>query len=339
MGADHPGTLITMNNLALCYQAASKLDLALPLFEETLKLQKAKLGADHPDTLTSMNNLAAGYQAAKKLDLALPLYEETLKLRKATLGADHHETLTSMNNLAGGYHAAGKLDLALPLAEETLKLLKAKLGADHPNTLTSMNNLATGYKAANRLDLALPLFQEAATGMEKRSFQHELAGRIISNLIACHEQLQQFDQAEPWRRKWLAVVKARLGADSPAYAGELATLGLNLLQQKKWTDAETVLRECLVIREKKQPDVWTTFNMQSMLGRALLGQKKYAEAEPLLLKGYEGMKAREEKIPPQGKIRLREAIDRLIELYTVTNKPEEAKKWQAERAKYPSQKR
>ncbi len=28
-----------------------------------------------------------------------------------------------------------------------------------------------------------------------------------------------------------------------------------------------------------------------MLGGALLGQKKYAEAEPLLLKGYEGMKS------------------------------------------------
>ena len=27
-------------------------DLALPVFEETLKLRKAKLGTDHPDTLT-----------------------------------------------------------------------------------------------------------------------------------------------------------------------------------------------------------------------------------------------------------------------------------------------
>ena len=40
-----------MNNLALGYQAAGKLDKALPLFEETLTLTKAKLGPDHPDTL------------------------------------------------------------------------------------------------------------------------------------------------------------------------------------------------------------------------------------------------------------------------------------------------
>ena len=82
-----------MNNLAVAYQAAGKLDLALPLFEETLKLRKAKLGPDHPDTLDSMNNLAMAYQAAGKLDLALPLFEETLKLRKAKLGPDHPDTL------------------------------------------------------------------------------------------------------------------------------------------------------------------------------------------------------------------------------------------------------
>ncbi len=75
---------------------------------------------------------------------------------------------------------------------------------------------------------------------------------------------------------------------------------------------------------------------QQNLGAALLGQKKYADAEPLLLKGYEGMKQREKTIPPQGSTRLPEALDRLIELYTATNKPDEARKWRAERAKYPT---
>ena len=95
-----------MNDLALAYEAAGKLDLALPLFTETLKIMKGKLGPEHPDTLTSMNNLALTYQAAGKLDLALPLYKETLKLRQAKLGPDHPDTLTSMNNLALGYQVA-----------------------------------------------------------------------------------------------------------------------------------------------------------------------------------------------------------------------------------------
>jgi hypothetical protein len=52
----------------------------------------------------------------------------------------------------------------------------------------------------------------------------------------------------------------------------------------------------------------------------------------------ERMMARESKIPPPAKSRIPEALDRLIELYTATNKPDEVKKWQAERAKYPGAK-
>jgi hypothetical protein len=48
----------------------------------------------------------------------------------------------------------------------------------------------------------------------------------------------------------------------------------------------------VILYEKNQPDVGSTPNSQSLLGGALLGQKKYAEVEPLLLKRYEGMKQR-----------------------------------------------
>src|SRR5260370_3463044 len=106
-----------------------------------------------------------------------------------------------------------------------------------------------------------------------------------------------FDKSEPLYRQSLDNAKMQFGADDPQTAGSLAQLGLNLLKQKKYTDAEPVLRECLTIREKKEPDSWTTFNAKSMLGGALLGLKKYAEAEPLLLQGYEGMKEREAKTP------------------------------------------
>ena len=41
-------------------------------------------------------------------------------------------------------------------------------------------------------------------------------------------------------------------------------------------------------------------------------------------------------IPERGKVRLTEALDRLIKLYTERNMPDKVKKWQAERAKYPA---
>ena len=340
LGPEHPDTLISMNSLALTYQAAGKLDLALPLYEETLKLSRAKLGPEHPLTLAGTNNLAAAYKAAGKLDLAVRLFEETLKLRKAKLGPEHPDTLQSMNNLALAHQAVGKLNLALLLLQETLKVSKAKLGPEHPDTLTIMNNLALAYQAAGKLDLALPLLEETLKLRKaKLGPEHPDTLSSMNSLTSAYDEVKQFDKAEVLHRERLPLLKQKLGGDSPAYAGALAALGLNLLHQEKWTEAEPLLRECVAIREKQQPDAWTTFNTKSLLGGALLGQKKYADAEPLIVSGYEGMKQREKTIPPEGTTRIPEALDRLIELYTATNKPDEVKKWQAEGAKYPAVKK
>jgi tetratricopeptide (TPR) repeat protein len=195
------------------------------------------------------------------------------------------------------------------------------------------------YLSLGNFELAIPLFQEAIPTLSARfGPDHELTCKTIENLIRSYEHLDQFSDAEPWHGKLLAAAARRSGAKSTAYSNELANLGLNLTRQEKWTRAAPLLHECLAIREKTQPDAWNTFNTMSMLGGALLGQKRYTEAESLLLKGYEGMKKREESIPPQGTTRLPEALDRLIELYTATNKPDEVEKWQAERAKYPAEK-
>jgi eukaryotic-like serine/threonine-protein kinase len=103
-----------------------------------------------------------------------------------------------------------------------------------------------------------------------------------------------------------------------------------LLSQKKPAEAELKLRECLSIRQKAQPDDWTTFDAKSMLGEALLDQKKYADAESLLLSGYEGMKKHEDKIPSPDKPRLTKALERLVRLYEAWDKKDKAVKWREE---------
>ncbi len=114
---------------------------------------------------------------------------------------------------------------------------------------------------------------------------------------------------------------------SPALAGDLAGLGLNLIIHRQWAEAEPALRESLKTRGAKEPDAWTTFETRSLLGRSLLGQQKYAEAEPLILAGYEGMKARLVRIPASGIPRLAEAAGRVVELYEAWGKADLAATW------------
>jgi hypothetical protein len=331
LGPDHPDTLQSMHNLASLYRAAGKLDRALPLLEETRKLMKTRMGADHPDTLTAMNNLALGYRDAGKLDQAILALQETLRLMRARLGDEHPSTLTIMHNLGALYLRTSKLDLARPLLEDALTGRKTKLGPDHPDTLLSMNILGGAYQDAGKPDSALPLFEQAAAGWERRQFRGADAGRSLANLVRCYERLKLFDRAEVWRRKWMPVVRERSGADSAAYAGELAGLGRDLLEQQKWLKAEQVLRECLAIREKKEPKEWSTANTRSMLGMAMLGRKNYADAELALRSAYDEMKRCAATIPEKIRAdRLSEAAERLVRLYHALAKKEEMAEWQKE---------
>ena len=69
----------------------------------------------------------------------------------------------------------------------------------------------------------------------------------------------------------------------------------------------------------------------------MLGQKKFADAEPLILAGYEGMMARHVKIPASGKPRLNDAAQRVVQLYEDWGKKDKAAEWRAKLAKAPAE--
>ncbi len=127
----------------------------------------------------------------------------------------------------------------------------------------------------------------------------------------------------------VAGQRKQLGHDPPRLAGLLAHLSVDLLKHRQYSEAEVYLRECLAILENKDPDARETFNAKSRLGGALLGQQKYADAEPMLLEGYQGMKARATSRTTAGSPfgqRLTEALERLVQLYDGWGKLDEAAK-------------
>ena len=205
------------------------------------------------------------------------------------------------------------------------------VGPEHWDTLLWMHNLAMLDKARGRFDKAEPSFIQTLEVMRRRArpgaSAHPDGDRTIWRSSTRPGAGSIWPS--PCTARDLAAQKRVDGEQHPAVAGTLASLGLNLISQEKWIDAESSLRECLAIRERAQPELWSTFNARSLLGGSLLGQKKYAEAEPLLLSGFEGMKAREAKVPVKSKDRLPEALGRIIQLYEAVGKVDEAARWRA----------
>jgi hypothetical protein len=81
------------------------------------------------------------------------------------------------------------------------------------------------------------------------------------------------------------------------------------------------LREALEIRKKVLPKGDALiFSTESALGECLTAQKRFAEAEPLLLSGYNGMKSKLD----DKESRVVEARQRVAKLYEAWNKPDQA---------------
>ncbi|MBI3469664.1 MAG: serine/threonine protein kinase [Planctomycetes bacterium] len=348
LGEDHPDTLTSMNNLAVAYESAGQFEKSLPLKKQTLERIRAKLGEDHPDTLTSMNNLAVAYRSVGELAKALPLCEQTLERRRATLGENHPDTLSSMYNLGKTYWYAKQPERAEVILREALEIERQK----RPDEWwTSETQVLLGVVLAeqDRFEDAEALLVGGYEGLNARletippSERHRLR-LALTQLVKLYDAWEKPDEAAQWLAKLLESYRetiAALPADSPERTGRLAEFGLKLLESKRYAAAEPLLRECLVIRQKAHPDTWQLANTQSMLGGALAGQArellatdpaaaaaKFAEAESLLLAGYDGLKSRVETIPtPERTTRLTEALHRLIDLYTAWDKPDQAAEW------------
>ncbi len=329
LGPDHIDTLDSGNELAAAYWSAGRVDEAIKLHEATLKTREATLSPDHTDIFSSRNNLAAAYQTAGRNIDAIKLYEAAIKGLESKLGRDHADVLTIRNNLAFAYNAAGRTDEAIKLHEATVKAREMTLGADHPLTLASRDNLAVAYGTAGRLDEAITLLQPTLKALEsKLGLDHPDTLITMGNLADTYELAGQFAKQEPLTREGLQRALRRFGPADPQTAQWKVRVAYALVQMEKWAEAEPLMRELVSKRDAVEPESWTTFNARSMLGSTLLGQGRYAEAEPLIVSGYEGIKARETMIPAVFRtLRLSEAAERVVRLYDAWGKPGLAAQW------------
>jgi tetratricopeptide (TPR) repeat protein len=137
------------------------------------------------------------------------------------------------------------------------------------------------------------------------------------------------DKAEPLFRQLLAAHRRDNALALSAGDASVLSLAIRSYQgQGRHKEAEQFAREWLQVGETKLADGWGWSYLQSLLGGSLLAQKKYAEAEPLLLKGYEGMKQREaQQVPVVAKRDLTDALERLAQLYDAMSQKDKAAEW------------
>lgn len=197
LGAEHPDTLASMNNLALTLHAQGDLAGARGLQEQVLDLRRRVLGAEDPETFTAMNNLAGTLWAQGDLASARGLQEHVLDLHRRVLGAEHPHTLNSMNNLAGTLGFQGDRPGARRLQEQVLDTQRRVMGMEHPQTSISAFSLLVTLIQASEWDSAGSVFtRHLAWLLERKPATLGAYQRHIREQLVAHYRLDSPSDAE-----------------------------------------------------------------------------------------------------------------------------------------------
>jgi len=265
---------------------------------------------------------------------AIPIFEEMVKGCRIVYGENHRETLSAMTNLSQIYMISGQPLKGLLMLSQVISRQEALFDPNDPSLVDSKKALTRVYLLSKQYEKVLPLCDSVIANLKRLNGPDTTDTLEFLDMAATASAgLKLLEQEEEYQRELIRVTALLYGKTSERTTRVMDRLALQLLTRGKWEAAEKVLRECLSIREELalHPQAhlprWVILNTKSMLGEALLGEKKFAEAEPLVLQSAEQMLADERSVPPRDRDDLQRAIDRVVQLYTATGKMEKASEW------------
>jgi tetratricopeptide (TPR) repeat protein len=304
---------------------------AVEHLERALELRRDHLGPDHPETLHSLGALANNYTWIGRVPEGIALYEDLWGKTKTRHGPDSPEALDMMHQLATAYRRGGDWQRAMQMVELVFQKELVQRGSTVGGASDSALKLGMLYldagkylEGAARLEKVFAL-RKAITGMDDSG-----TGYAMKACAVAYQRAGKLDEADILLRDLLERERKRTDTGGQlAVAHTLAWLTQNLLLQNRPAEAEPLAREARALYERFQVrdrEYFVSY-LTNLLGGSLLGQKKYADAEPLLLKGYEGMKKDlATEIAPL-RYRFIEAGERVVRYYEETNQPEKAREW------------
>jgi non-specific serine/threonine protein kinase/serine/threonine-protein kinase len=324
LGPQHPDTLDTLNNLGVMLQRQWKWQEAERLLRDCLDSRTQVLGELDSQTLTTEYSLAYVLQGLPALAEAEKRVRHCLDGRKQVLGDGHAQTLETANLLGVILYKRERMADAELVLRDCLERRRRVLGPKAPPTLETQENLGVVLADLRKYTEAEPLFRDVLQLKRQRHGAQDM--RLAQTLFELGTVLVErsiFQEAEVLLAECLQIQRQGLPKLDARLADTLVALGRARLEQGEANLAEPCFREAAEIRHQVLQGHWLTASVDSLVGACLVARGEYAQAEPLLLKGYQGLRAA--KGAPA--MRQQQARDSIIKLYEAWQKPEKAAEW------------
>jgi eukaryotic-like serine/threonine-protein kinase len=162
--------------------------------------------------------------------------------------------------------------------------------------------------------------------------EHPNTIKSMHALAVVYQKEGKSSQSETVFKETQDLRRRVLGENNPDTRTGMILLADVELHEQKLTEAEGILRQAIEGYEKNDPQNWERYQGEVLLGACLTESRKYADAEPLLISGYEGLRKREAEIPSESRPVLQEAAGRIARFYHAWGKPDKAQEWQGKTA-------
>jgi serine/threonine protein kinase len=326
-GENHPDTQNLLQILARVYTGTKRYAEAEKILAEQIETQKRLYGTDRVSTMSRIDDLAAVYIEEGRDREAADILSHLVETSGRVNGKDSFYTLSYERRLATALEAMGRFAEAEKVAAASYEAFRRAYGENNIGTITVARILAQIYSAQGNSREARPLLDSVLSlwrrnqgaGPYDAAFATTFLGLLLVN-----EGKTDSGETETTLTEALAMDRK---AQPDGYITRVCLTGLARLRlaRQKYPEAEALLREAVSGIKDHDLQIWDVPYRQSLLGSALLGQGKYAEAEPLLIAGYEGL----EKLSPAISVDANppEAGQRLLRLYAAWGKPDKADEW------------
>jgi predicted Ser/Thr protein kinase len=327
-GAESPATLESRNVLANNYYLQNKYSEAAAIHGQVLEVRRRILGPEHLDTLYSGMNLGSSYMGLEKYKEAEQIFSGNLEIMRRVLGQEHRATLATTGNLALAFKMQGKLPEAEALVSKVLEIRRRVMGPEHPETLITMHNTADVQAVQGKYAEAEELFRKTLE-IRRRVLgpEHPFTLETLSAFAAMYQLQGRYALAETFVAQALAGRRRALGPEHAATIQSASRLALAHVSQGKFAESEPLARQAVDSTTRKLPGTWERFSALTLLGASLSGQKKYVEAEPLLLEGYRGLETFKARVSALDRSYMQRARKWIEELYLAWGKPAKAAEW------------
>ncbi len=315
---EHAAVAAVKSALATILRKKGDIAAAETLYREAVATLR-KVLPDSDDLGDTLANLGILLQNASRFADSRAAYEEAQRIYRSRHGAEHPAVAGCLNSLAVLAFLEGKTDEAIELARRTVAMRRRVLPKDHYDLAESLNNLGFMLASAKRGEEAVPLYRESLDIKRRTIGPAPDTNRTASSFAMCLEALGRLDEA---KAEYLAAADGWKTVGNPVERSRsLISVGEILVRQGKAAEAETVLRETLELRRANLPEGhWRIAAAQSSLAEALTAQKRFEEAEALLLTALPAL-AESKDASAEAKANVKK---RAVALYEAWGKPEKA---------------